>query len=315
MKLWLPTEASTANVPHVSDLPESLLQALAPHAATRAVRGVEETALHDGTGAATEGVVRLVVDVDADGSTTRHRLIRKTFRPLSEGPHAAAARNPRHWGYWRREQLFYASGLAPRGPHVWAPRCIAVLDDHVYLEDVQAPSEDAHRAAGNLGRWQASSSCPDFDWLTHHQLSDRVRARDDLDWSTVNADPRAAEIWRSRERLLGLLTGVSTVISHGDFSIGNLRAGARGTLALDWATVGEAPLGADCATLALSTEEEVLPAYLHGLGGKFPAGEIRAGYYITLALTGASRMHWMLSRRIPVSVPYVDRIWDAYDHV
>jgi aminoglycoside phosphotransferase (APT) family kinase protein len=182
------------------------------------------------------------------------------------------------------------------------------------MEDVQERPEDALRAAKNLGRWQATSSLPDLPWLARNQLSDRVHARDDLDWSTIDADTRAAEVWGSRYRLLSMLGDVHHVISHGDFSIGNLRYGDGATVALDWATVGNAPLGADCATLALSTEADVLPAYLAGLGSAFPPGEVLIGYYVTLALTGASRVHWMRGCGMPVAEAYVERVWDAYVH-
>jgi hypothetical protein len=293
-------------------LPRAVVDALVLGAEARSVLRVSKEPLLDSTGAATQGVLRLVVDLEADGRPTTRVLVRKSFAPLTEGPHAAAAQDPGHWAYWRREQLFYASGIAPRGPHVLAPRCIAASDTAIYLEHIEGPTEAPARAAENLGRWQASACFPDLPWLARNQLADRITAREHLDWSVADTDPRAAAIWESRTRLLDLLTTTPSAISHGDYSIGNLRAAAEGTVALDWATAGHAPIGTDCALLALSVDADVLNPYLRGLNGRFPVEAVATGYYVTVALTGASRVHWLRTRGSDVSTSYVDRVWDAY---
>jgi aminoglycoside phosphotransferase (APT) family kinase protein len=96
------------------------------------------------------------------------------------------------------------------------------------------------------------------------------------------------------------------VVCHGDFHVGNLIAGDQVTTVLDWGRLGVGPVGADLAHLALSTLEDPLEAYLAGLGGRFDPGLVRLGYRVTLTLTAASRLHWMLTQGMPVPAGYVD---------
>jgi aminoglycoside phosphotransferase (APT) family kinase protein len=103
---------------------------------------------------------------------------------------------------------------------------------------------------------------------------------------------------------------VPDVLSHGDFHIGHLVAADETTMVLDWATVGISPVGADLAHLALSTLDDLVSELLVGLAGRFDPEVVRVGYRATLALTGASRVHWMLSRGMPVPQGYADFVAD-----
>ncbi|MFC5827441.1 phosphotransferase [Nonomuraea insulae] len=105
----------------------------------------------------------------------------------------------------------------------------------------------------------------------------------------VAADPRIERLWQRRDDIL-------VVLSHGDFSAGNLIASAGTTVLLDWATLGAGPVGADLAALALSTYTDPLEDYLSGADGRFTRADVELGYRATLALTGAGRVRWMLSR-------------------
>jgi hypothetical protein len=78
------------------------------------------------------------------------------------------------------------------------------------------------------------------------------------------------------------------------------------TVALDWATLGTGPVGADLASLALSTCRDLLGHYLADLNGRFDKPVVELGYRVTLALTGASRVHWMLSRGVQPPNEYVE---------
>ncbi|WP_433467930.1 phosphotransferase [Spirillospora sp. CA-128828] len=170
-----------------------------------------------------------------------------------------------------------------------------------YLADVDGAAESPHRAAHRLGAWQAAAAVPDVPWLAGHQLAQRI-AVSDLDWSAVDADPRIARLWQRRGELLDELARTPHVLTHGDFSAGNLiRSADTTTVVLDWATLGTGPVGADLASLALSTFAELLKDYLTGLGDRFHGMDVETGYRATLALTGAGRVHWMLSRdmRLP----------------
>jgi hypothetical protein len=236
-------------------------------------------------------------------------MVRKEFRPLATGRHAAGAADPRHWAYWRRESLAYASGVLPTGPGLAAPRCYGVVDDVVYLQVVEGAPESPRVAARRLGAWQAGTPVPDLPWLAGHQLAQRL-AVSDLDWAAVDADARLASIWSRRHDLIAGLRSVPEVLSHGDFHIDHLVAADDATVVLDWATLGISPVGADLAHLALSTLDDLVADYLVGLADRFDPEEVRVGYCTTVALTGASRIHWMLSRGVPVPHGYVDFVID-----
>lgn len=50
------------------------------------------------------------------------------------------------------------------------------------------------------------------------------------------------------------------------------------------------------------------PQIRQGLGGRFRTGDVDLGYRATLALTGAGRIHWMLTRGTPPPDSYTDFI-------
>lgn len=293
-------------------LPASVLAGLTGGSASPGVR-VAEHRLSGSTGAATRAISRLTLELH-DATTVS--LIRKEFQPLRTGPHHRGAEDPGHWAYWKRELLAYESGLLPDGADLRAPRCHAIVDDTLYLEDAGSTPPDPREAAHALAGWQATSNLPDVPWLSGHQLAQRVEVSN-LDWSTVDADPRAERLWSNRATLLDELARVPPVLSHGDFHLGNLRAagggscgGGGGIVGLDWGTLGRAPVGSDLAHLALSTQHDLLAVYLTELNGRFDKRAATLGYRATLALVGASRLHWMLSRGITPPDSYADFLWD-----
>ncbi len=265
-----------------------------------------EEPITTGTGAATGAIARLAGRTSTGNVFT---MIRKEFRPLATGRHAAGVADPRHWAYWRREPLAYASGVLPTGPGLTAPQCFGVVDDVVYLQAIDGMRESPATAAHRLGHWQATTSVPDLPWLAGHQLAQRL-AVSDLDWSTVDADPRLAAVWSRRHDLLSELRSVPHVLSHGDFHIDHLIAADDATVVLDWATFGVSPVGADLAHLALSTMDDLVDDYLTGAAGAFAPSLVRIGYRVTLALTAASRAHWMSSRGMTVPPDLVDFVLD-----
>ncbi|WP_345564023.1 phosphotransferase [Nonomuraea rosea] len=250
------------------------------------------------SGAATGAVTRLTGVAACDGAEVAFRVVRKEFRPVRTGRHAPYADDPRHWAYWRREPLAYASGLLPYGTELTAPRCHGVVDDVVYLADVSGSPGSPRVAARRLGAWQAGAAVPGVPWLAGHQLAQRLAVGE---WTPVDADPRVAGLWRRQEELLNALARLPVVLTHGDFSPGNLVASEGRTVVLDWATLGAGPVGADLAALALGTLADPVPDYLAGAAGRFRRDDVELGYRATVALTGAGRVHWMLSRgmRLP----------------
>jgi hypothetical protein len=267
----------------------------------------------DSLGSATASVTRLTATLQTGAGRQTVRLVRKQLRPAPPGRWYAGSTRPEHWTYWRREALAYRSGLLPTGPGLAAPRCHGVVDDAVYLDDVQGPPEDPVTAAVRLGRWQAVSAIPDVAWLAGHQLAQRVGERD-LDWSAVDsavdADSRLRRIWNRRTELLASLDEVPRVLTHGDYHRGNLVAtDPATTVAYDWAGLGAAPVGADLAHLALSAlgrGDDLLDGYLDGLGGRFEPALVGRGYRVTVALVGAGRTHWMHRYGVRIPAGYVD---------
>lgn len=268
------------------------------------------TPLSGGSGAATAAVVRLVARVRFADTETTISLVRKEFQPLLTGRHAAGAADPAHWAYWRREPLAYASGVLPSDGGLVAPVCYGVDADAVYLADVVGPPEQPSVAAERLAAWQAAARVPLVSWLAIDQLAQRV-AVSDLDWPAVDADPRVAAVWARRGELLSLLDDVPRVPSHGDFHPANTVAAGERTVVLDWGAFGVAPVGADLAHLALATLDELVPAYLDGAAGRWDARSVRLGYAVTLALTGAGRVHWMLSLGVAVPTGYPELVLAA----
>lgn len=256
------------------------------------------------SGAATEAVTRISGRIQAGTRELPFSMIRKTFRPVTSGRHAEAAREPTHWAYWQRELLAYATNTVPSGPYLTGPRCFAVIGNAVFLADISGPTEFATTAAERLGAWQAKTPIPDLPWISGHQLTQRVAASS-LDWSAVDAPDMLRDIWDRRHDLLAGLESVPAVISHGDFHIRNLVASGETTTVLDWGTLGSAPLGADLAHLGLSTGEDLLEAYFRGLGNGFDRESVLCGYHTTVVLTAVSRVHWMLERDIPVPSNYL----------
>jgi hypothetical protein len=73
------------------------------------------TPISDGTGAATAAVARLTGRIRAGVDELPFAMLRKQFRPVPGGRHAAAATDPRHWAYWRRESWRTRRACCPAG--------------------------------------------------------------------------------------------------------------------------------------------------------------------------------------------------------
>ena len=271
---------------------------------------IAEEAIGAGTGAATGAVSLLTVRTHGRDGGRDLRILRKHLVPLTSGRHAKGAWEPRHWAYWRREADAYRSGFVPAGPGLRAPHCYAVVDDHLYLEVVNGDRPSATKAAEVLAAWQQLRvERLDRPWLCTGQLRARVSVSE-LDWTEVDADPRMERLWERRHQLLAQLDEFPTVLSHGDYSLGNLVSAGDDVVALDWATVGWEPVGFDLAHLALSTGTDSVDAYLAAAPPAVTEPQLLIrGFAIAVALVGASRIHWMTSRRLEVPEWYTDFVW------
>ena len=168
-----------------ANLPAAVRRCLAGEDAV--IVDIDEQVLDRGTGAATARLAQVSLLVRSPDGAERHViLVRKTLRPLTTGRHAYGSGDPRHWAYWRREAEAYSSRLLPRGPGLRAPKCFAVFENDVWLEEVSGPTPSAEDAAGHLASWQVGYE-PQHDrpWMACDQLGRRLEVSH-LDWGLVD---------------------------------------------------------------------------------------------------------------------------------
>ena len=271
---------------------------------------IYEQVLERGTGAGTARLAQVSLLVRSPDRAERPvTLVRKTLRPLTIGLHAYGSGNPRHWAYWRREAEAYPSALLPRGPGLRAPKCFAVIENDVWLEEVSGAKPSVEDAAGHLAGWQVGYE-PQLDrpWMARDQLGRRLEVSH-LDWGLVDADQRAVQLWEDRSAYYEALSELPMVRSHGDYSLGNLVSQAADVVALDWATFGWEPLGFDLAHLALSSGQDPRLAY-QASTTRWTEDRIATGFAAAIAIIGSSRVHWMVRTGVEVPDWYVDFLWE-----
>ncbi len=290
------------------------------------------------------GVARL-----GGGGEAPWSLVVKVVRPPSETRYAGAARDPRHWAYWRREPLAYESGLLVDLPGgLAAPRCVLAEEATpeevwLWLEDV--PDEAgpvwpesryvlAARHLGELGgAYPERRPLPEAPWLGQDFFRRRIALAeqehnlalfwDDATWRHPliagrfpnDLPARLRRLWDRRAALLDALDRTPQTLRHGDAHRQNLSArlgpdGNEVTVAFDWAALSTGNVGADLTDLALgmllgprgypsaAVVETLYTAYVDGLRAsdwRGQAGDARLGFTATMALAGATRLHWALT--------------------
>jgi Ser/Thr protein kinase RdoA (MazF antagonist) len=159
-------------------------------------------------------------------------------------------------------------------------------------------------SAHALGRF-AAADLGGHPWLARDQLRDRLaRVERRGGWPTLartTVADVADHLWRRRETLLDELDRLTQVAQHGDPVPDNLLGRIDDdVLAIDWATVGHGPLGADLGYYMLSAREEfepLLDAYLLGLPESLGSREEAAqGARVTAVFTALNRAEWALAR-------------------
>jgi hypothetical protein len=206
------------------------------------------------------------------GSVVHKVLTRRREAP----PQWASSEDPRHWNYWRREALVYASGLPERlglgSPHLLGADESPEGDLELRLEHVEGRHggalgvEDLEVAAHVLGRAQGRVTLPGEDWLSRGFLRAYSGSRP-VDWALMD-DDRAwtlplmrehfgaglrgglLQLHHRRERLLGVMERLPRTVCHLDVWPNNLIRRAGGEVVfLDWAFVGDGALGEDVGNL------------------------------------------------------------------
>jgi hypothetical protein len=272
-----------------------------------------------------EGLYRVSGSVRRDADTIRWSVVLKICRAPTDDDFAHIGLDQRERMRdvlrWDREAEAYGSGLLETlPPGLVAPRCFAIdrsqASARLWLEDISEEMDawDVQRyalAARHLGRFNgtylAGRPIPDYSWLSRASLPIWVAyftrtigplLADDRVW----AQPLTAELFppATRADLRRLFADTDTwwrafdrlplALSHLDAFRANLlsRVGSHGveTVAVDWAMVGTAPLGAEVAHLVIASlfyhgdladPEEVASQSLAG----YAQGLVDAGYRVS----------------------------------
>ena len=210
--------------------------------------------------------------------------------------------DPAHYTYWRREVDVALDGSLT-GPGLVAPRSGRVEEDEdgvtvwsAYVEPAELTGPFVARA---MGRFAASGLDPQ-PWWCRNMLADRLtHAERRGGWPTLartTVADLADLIWSRRHGFLDRFAALAQVPSHGDPAAANLLAAVDSdVLAVDWGTLGLAPVGADLGYYSLTTRESfdvLLDAYCDG----GPTEDAAFGARVMAVFTAFSRAEWALAR-------------------
>jgi len=254
--------------------------------------------LPGGTGPSTVGVWRTVLGDQAV-------VVKRLAAPREHDP--AELSDPHHFAFWRRPADVATSGAVDTTPGLRAP-LTAVDEDDDGITLTQQWVEDAANsglfAAHALGRF-AGSDLGARPWLARDQLRDRIRRVERRGgWPTLartTVADVADHLWGRRGVWLDAVDALPQVPQHGDPAPGNL-PGRDGddVVAVDWATLGQGPVGADLGYHALSAREEfepLLESYLMGLPDSVATpDQVALGARVTAVYTVLNRAEWALAR-------------------
>jgi len=239
-----------------------------------------------GTGTSTLGVWRTVV-------AGRPYVVKRIVAP---GEHDPAGLHDRHHpSYWKRAALVASSGIVESTPGLRSTTLTDVVED---------AANSGLFGARALGRF-AGADLGDVRWLARGHLRERVLRTERRGGWRVLARTTVADVadhlWQRRGDLLDRLDALPQVAVHGDSSPANLPGRAYDdVLAIDWATLGRGPVGADLAHLVLQSREgfePMLDAYLLGLPDALATrDEVVLGVRVTAVFTALSRAEWALAR-------------------
>ncbi|HET7432546.1 MAG TPA: phosphotransferase [Nocardioides sp.] len=254
--------------------------------------------LPGGTGTSTVGVWRTALG-------DQPVVVKRLGAPVPGDPPELS--DPRHFAYWRREADVLSTGIAHRTAGLRAP-VAAVEEDEDGITITREWVEDSALSglfvAMAMGRF-AGSDLARTRFLAHRQLRDRLlRTETRGGWPTLartTVADIADHLWKHRLGWLDRFEALPEVPQHGDPNAVNLpgRIGDD-VLAIDWATLGVGPVGADLGLFSLTSREEfepLLDAYLLGLpDGLAERDEVLLGVRVSAAYTAMSRAEWALAR-------------------
>lgn len=254
--------------------------------------------LPGGTGTSTVGVWRTSL---GDNPV----VVKRIARPQEGDP--CELSDPRHFAFWRREADVLDCGLTCGTPGLRAAPAGVEEDNEgitITREWVEDASSSGLFVAVALGRF-AGSDLPRPRWLAQGQLRDRMqRVERHGGWPTLartTVADIAEHLWSRRTTMLDLSEALPQIPQHGDPTLVNLPGRAHDdVVAIDWATLGTGPVGADLGLLSLSSREEFEPlfdAYMLGLpDGLADPDDVLLGARISGIYTALTRAEWALSR-------------------
>jgi hypothetical protein len=279
--------------------------------------------LHGGIGVGT-AIKRFAGQGRDREQTLSWSLILKVLRPEGGKTNVSA------WNYYKREADAYQSGWLDNLPgSLAAPRCFGVLEHPdgtcwIWLEDLRDrfasewPLEQYGVVARHLGQFNGAylvdRPLPGWSWLSSDWLRcyveqsapamEPLRDVRALPWACRWLPPEDSDqffhLWAAREFYLDALDRLPQTLCHFDIFRRNLFArrtadGDEQSVAIDWAFVGQGPVGADLNPLvwmsialggvgldrAQELEEVAFEGYLEGLretGWRGDPRQVRLGY-------------------------------------
>jgi hypothetical protein len=282
-----------------------------------------------GTGMSTVGVWRTQREGDP-------LVVKGLAAPGPDDP--PELRDPHHFAYWRREADVAVSRIVEATPGLRSGVLDVAEDDEgitLTREWVEDGALNGLYVAHALGRF-AGADLGRNRWLAVGQLRDRLaRVERRGGWPTLartTVADVADRLWSRRETLMRELDALPQVPQHGDPAASKL-PGRDGddVIAIDWATLGHGPVGADLGLFLQNAREEAEPlldAYLMGLpDGLATRAEVTLGMRVSAAYTSLSRAEWALARvaggegalagkyRHPAVAPYLRALQRQFAHL
>lgn len=228
-------------------------------------------------------------------------VVKRVRVPGQDEP--AALLEPHHPGYWRREAEVALAGLTWSGLVPTPTRRVDEDDEGytIWTTRVAPAPVTGLLAAASLGRF-AANPVPAVGWLAESMLRARLRLAEDRGgWPTLartTVADLADVLWQRRSGLLDRYDALPTAVAHGDAVPANLIApSGNDVVALDWASLGTAPAGADLGYFALSSKEDfdvLLETFVDAHGGD--AAEIAFAARVMAVFTVVSQAEWALAR-------------------
>lgn len=212
---------------------------------------------------------------DAAGATAVVKRLRRADGPGDPAVPWAAAGDPGHWNYWRREVLAYQTpelrrGLEAAGLGMPATASVDVDEGGatLWMEDLTGTPGTAfslgdHAAlAAGLGRWQGTWQPAWQPWMSRSFLRAYSTTRP-APWPLLDDDaawqqPLVREHWPAglrdgwqrllahRDRLLDVMERLPRALCHLDLWVSNeFRRPDGGCALIDWGYVGDGAVGED----------------------------------------------------------------------